>query len=80
VKVAARRDEADAKWRAESDAKDRQRKLADAVRLAADAVVKAAENYSDTFDPMHGALTEAHNELLEAVLAHRKAKEEASRG
>ena len=51
----------------------------EAIRLTADAVVKAAENYSDTFDPMHGALTEAHNELLDAVLAHRKAKAEQAK-
>lgn len=81
VKAAARRDKANAKWRAEQDSKDRKRKLDEAVRLTADAVLKAADRCADAWENLHEHTVEGR--LLYAVLAHRKAKaeqQEASRG
>lgn len=81
-----------AEWSANLDAKwareRKERELADAVRLAAENVVKAA---SDGWDRMAEDLKDPNvdvtvlaldvlNGIGVAVKAHRKAKEEASRG
>jgi len=65
----------------------KERKLADAVRLTADAVVKAADAWKVKRDArafggsFHAEDYARSCEILDdAVLAHRKAKEEASRG
>ncbi len=50
------------------------------VRLAAEAVVQAAEAYVVALDAPAEETIKACDTLYEAVLAHRKAKEEASRG
>ena len=86
VKAAARREKANAKWNAKFDAKNRQRELADAVRLAADAVVQAAREWkaawhNQRYSPME--YEKAREALADAVAAHDKAlaeQQEASRG
>lgn len=86
VKAAARRDKANAKWRAEQDSKDRKRKLDEAVRLTADAVVKAADlAFSHQMTERDADIMEVPlARIARAVLAHRKAlaeqAKEASRG
>ena len=78
----------DGEWLCGTCVKDanRQRDLANAVRLTADAVIAAADAYvRKDMDEMwleeHKCwLNDGQLALARAVLAHRKAKEEASRG
>lgn len=86
AKAAARRAATDAKRSAEWAKEDRKRKLDEAVRLAADAVVKAAREWkaawhNQRYSPME--YEKAREALADAVAAHDKAlaeQQEASRG